>query len=181
MPVVKVVCVVFIEFIRGVPLITLLFVASTDAELLPAAGNHFDLLLRVLIMVTLFSAAYIAEVIRGGLQAIPKGQYEAADAHGPEILAVDAADHPAAGAEDLDPRHRQHLHRPVQGHDAGGHHRPVRPARHRPRVLADTKWQGLSTEVYVFVAIFFFIFCFGMSRYAVSGEEAAYRTLTGKE
>jgi len=75
-------CVLFIEFIRGVPLITLLFVASTMLNYFLPPGTNFDLLLRVLIMVTLFSAAYIAEVVRGGLQAIPKGQTEAAEAMG---------------------------------------------------------------------------------------------------
>ncbi|MBT8434435.1 MAG: amino acid ABC transporter permease, partial [Gammaproteobacteria bacterium] len=82
MPALRMVCVAFIEFIRGVPLITLLFVASTMLNYFLPPGTTFDLLLRVLIMVTLFSAAYIAEVIRGGLQAIPKGQIEAADSMG---------------------------------------------------------------------------------------------------
>ena len=74
MPALRMVCVAFIEFIRGVPLITLLFVASTMLNYFLPPGTTFDLLLRVLIMVTLFSAAYIAEVVRGGLQAIPKGR-----------------------------------------------------------------------------------------------------------
>ncbi|MEM7564385.1 MAG: amino acid ABC transporter permease, partial [Pseudomonadota bacterium] len=82
MPALRIVCVVFIEFFRGVPLITLLFVASTMLNYFLPPGTTFDLLLRVLIMVTLFSAAYIAEVVRGGLQAIPKGQIEAADSMG---------------------------------------------------------------------------------------------------
>ena len=82
LPAVKMLCVCFIEFIRGVPLITLLFVASTMLNYFLPPGTEFDLLLRVLIMVTLFSSAYIAEVIRGGLQAIPKGQFEAADSLG---------------------------------------------------------------------------------------------------
>ena len=73
LPAMRIVCVAFIEFIRGVPLITLLFVASTMLNYFLPPGTTFDLLLRVLIMVTLFSAAYLAEVIRGGLQAIPKG------------------------------------------------------------------------------------------------------------
>ena len=79
---VKSVCVVFIEFIRGVPLITLLFTASLLLNYFLPPGTSFDLILRVVIMVTLFAAAYMAEVIRGGLAALPKGQYEAADALG---------------------------------------------------------------------------------------------------
>ncbi|EKF20292.1 amino acid ABC transporter permease [Nitratireductor pacificus] len=82
MPVVKLVCVVFIETIRGVPLITILFMASVMLPLFLPPGTSFDKLLRALIGVALFASAYMAEVIRGGLQAIPKGQYEGADALG---------------------------------------------------------------------------------------------------
>lgn len=82
MRVVKFISVVYIEFVRGVPLITILFMASVVLPLFFSAGMDFDKLLRALIGITLFQTAYIAEVIRGGLQAIPKGQYEAADAAG---------------------------------------------------------------------------------------------------
>ncbi|MCT8265717.1 amino acid ABC transporter permease [Afifella sp. JA880] len=82
MPIVRFVCVVFIEFWRGVPLITVLFMSSVMLPLFLPEGVSFDKLLRALIGVALFSAAYMAEVIRGGLQAIPKGQYEGADAVG---------------------------------------------------------------------------------------------------
>ncbi len=82
MPVVKLVCVVFIETIRGIPLITVLFMASVMLPLFLPPGTSFDKLLRALIGVALFASAYMAEVIRGGLQAIPKGQYEGADALG---------------------------------------------------------------------------------------------------
>ena len=74
--------IIYIEFIRGVPLITILFMASVVLPLFFTEGFDVDKLLRALIGITLFQAAYIAEVIRGGLQAIPKGQYEAADAMG---------------------------------------------------------------------------------------------------
>jgi general L-amino acid transport system permease protein len=70
-------CIIFIEFWRGVPLITVLFMSSVMLPLFLPEGVTFDKLLRALIGVTLFSSAYMAEVIRGGLQAIPKGQYEA--------------------------------------------------------------------------------------------------------
>jgi len=82
LPILKGVCVGFIEFIRGVPLITLLFVASTLLNYFMPPGTSFDLILRVMIMVTLFASAYMAEVVRGGLAALPKGQYEAADSLG---------------------------------------------------------------------------------------------------
>jgi len=82
MPLIKWICVIFIEFIRGVPLITLLFVANVMLAYFFPPGSGVDLFLRVVIMITMFSAAYIAEVIRGGLAALPKGQYEAADSLG---------------------------------------------------------------------------------------------------
>ncbi|WP_180966798.1 amino acid ABC transporter permease [Cohaesibacter celericrescens] len=82
MPVVRLVSIIFIEFWRGVPLITVLFMSSVVLPLFLPEGVNFDKLLRALIGVALFSAAYMAEVVRGGLQAIPKGQYEGADALG---------------------------------------------------------------------------------------------------
>ncbi len=82
MPIVRLFSVIFIEFWRGVPLITVLFMASVMLPLFLPEGVTFDKLLRVLIGVTLFSAAYMAEVVRGGLQAIPSGQYEGAQALG---------------------------------------------------------------------------------------------------
>src|SRR5512139_975879 len=82
LPLIKGLCVGFIELIRGVPLISLLIMASVMLPLFLPTGVTFDKFLRALVAVTLFAGAYIAEVIRGGLQAIPKGQYEAADALG---------------------------------------------------------------------------------------------------
>jgi general L-amino acid transport system permease protein len=82
MPIVRWVSVGFIEFVRGVPLITVLFMASVMLPLFLPPGMNFDKLLRALIGVALFAAAYMAEVVRGGLQAIPRGQFEAAEALG---------------------------------------------------------------------------------------------------
>ncbi|TIW19578.1 MAG: amino acid ABC transporter permease [Mesorhizobium sp.] len=82
MPIVKMLCVIFIETVRGIPLITVLFFASVMLPLFLPAGVTFDKFLRALIGVSLFAAAYMAEVVRGGLQAIPKGQYEGADSLG---------------------------------------------------------------------------------------------------
>src|SRR5690606_4511369 len=78
MPAVKLICVIFIEVVRGVPLVTVLFMASVMLPLFMPAGMTFDRLLRALVGVALFASAYMAEVVRGGLQAIPKGQYEGA-------------------------------------------------------------------------------------------------------
>jgi general L-amino acid transport system permease protein len=82
MPIIKMFSVIFIEAVRGVPLITVLFMASFMLPLFLPEGVNFDKLMRVLVGVALFSSAYMAEVVRGGLQAIPKGQYEAAQALG---------------------------------------------------------------------------------------------------
>src|SRR5690606_7672593 len=82
MPLIRMLSVIYIEFIRGVPLITLLFTASLLLNYFLPPGTNFDLILRVVIMVTLFAGAYMAEVIRGGLAAVPRGQYEAASALG---------------------------------------------------------------------------------------------------
>ena len=78
MPVIQTFCIIFIEFWRGVPLITVLFMASVMLPLFLPPGVTMDQLLRALIGVALFSSAYMAEVVRGGLQAIPKGQFEGA-------------------------------------------------------------------------------------------------------
>jgi general L-amino acid transport system permease protein len=82
MPILKAACVGFIELIRGVPLITVLFMASVLLPLFLSPGTNIDKFLRALVGVSIFSSAYMAEVIRGGLQAIPKGQYEGADSLG---------------------------------------------------------------------------------------------------
>ena len=135
MPIVRWLSVGFIEFVRGVPLITVLFMASVMLPLFLPRAWTIDKLLRALIMVALFSAAYLAEVIRGGLQAIPRGQFEAADALGlcyaqkmgliilPQALKL------------VIPGIVNTLHRPVQGYEPRAHHRHLRPARHR---AADT-------------------------------------------
>ncbi|MDA0997865.1 MAG: amino acid ABC transporter permease [Proteobacteria bacterium] len=167
LPIVRAVCVCFIEFIRGVPLITLLFVASTMLNYFLPPGKTFDLLLRVLIMVTLFSAAYIAEVVRGGLQAIPNGQYEAANSMGlkywqsmrlivlPQALKISI---PGIVNTFIGLFKDTTLVIIIGLLDVLGVGRSS---------LADAKWNGLSTEVYVSIAMFFFICCFSMSRYSI--------------
>ena len=171
LPIIRVFCVSFIEFIRGVPLITLLFVASTMLSYFLPPGSNFDLLLRVLIMVTLFSSGYMAEVIRGGLQAIPKGQTEAADAMGlkywqsmrlivlPQALKISI---PGIVNTFIG------LYKDTTLVIIIGLLDPLGIGR---ASLSDTKWTGLSNEVYLFVAIFFFISCFGMSRYSLYLEK----------
>ena len=82
MPVIRLLCTTFIELVRGIPLITVLFMASVMLPLFLPQGMTFDKFLRALIGVSLFASAYMAEVVRGGLQAIPKGQAEGADSLG---------------------------------------------------------------------------------------------------
>jgi len=167
LPVVRIVCVLFIEFIRGVPLITLLFVASTMLTYFLPPGTQFDLLLRVLIMVTLFASAYMAEVIRGGLQAIPKGQYEAADSTGLKywqsmrlIILPQAMKISIPGIVNT----FIGLYKDTTLVVVIGLLDPLGIA---DMSLADHKWQGLSNEIYLFIALFFFICCFSMSRYSL--------------
>ena len=167
LPALRILCVLFIEFIRGVPLIALLFVASTMLNYFLPPGTTFDLLMRVLIMVTLFSAAYIAEVVRGGLQGVPKGQTEAADSLGlsywkaqrliilPQALKISI---PGIVNTFIG------LYKDTTLVLIIGMLDPLGIGR---ASLADAVWAGLAREVYLFIAIFFFLCCFGMSRYSL--------------
>ena len=167
MPALRILCVLFIEFIRGVPLITLLFVASTMLNYFLPPGTSFDLLMRVLIMVTLFSSAYIAEVVRGGLQGIPTGQVEAADSLGlsywkaqrlivlPQALKISI---PGIVNTFIGLFKDTTLVLIIGMLDPLGIGRSS---------LADAVWAGLAREVYFFIAVFFFLCCFGMSRYSL--------------
>ena len=171
MPAIQTLCVTFIEFWRGVPLITVLFMSSVMLPLFLPAGMNFDKLLRALIGVTLFQAAYMAEVVRGGLQAIPKGQIEAAAALGlgywktmslivlPQALKLvipgivntfialfkDTSLVLIIGLFDL----MNIVH----------------------NATTNPEWLGFSTEGYVFAAAVYWLFCFGMSRYSQSLEK----------
>ncbi|WOD10215.1 amino acid ABC transporter permease [Pseudomonas sp. NyZ704] len=170
MPAIRVICVTFIEFWRGVPLITVLFMSSVMLPLFLPEGMSFDKLMRALIGVILFQSAYVAEVVRGGLQAIPKGQYEAAEAMGlgywrvmglvilPQALKMvipgivntfislfkDTSLVIIIGLFDLLNSIKQ--------------------------ATTDPAWLGMATEGYVFAALVFWIFCFGMSRYSIHLE-----------
>ncbi len=171
MPVVKSICVIFIEFWRGVPLITVLFMASVMLPLFLPEGSDFDKLARAMIGIILFQAAYVAEVVRGGLQAIPKGQYEASVAMGlsywksmnliilPQALKLvipglvntfialfkDTTLVLIIGLFDL-----LAIIENVLG--------------------SDSSWLGFFTEGLVFAAFVFWIFCFSMSRYSMALE-----------
>ena len=171
LPAIKVLCVLYVELIRGVPLISLLFMASVMFPLFLPEGMNIDKLLRAQIAITLFAGAYLAEVVRGGLQALPKGQYEAADAMGlsywqktgfiilPQALRMvipplvntfigffkDTSLVLIIGIFDL----------LTAGKTA----------------IVEPSWQGFGVEVYVFVGMIYLVFCFAMSKYS-QGLEA---------
>jgi general L-amino acid transport system permease protein len=176
MPLVKGLCVGFIEFIRGVPLITLLFTASLLLNYFLPPGTNFDIILRVIIMVTLFSAAYIAEVIRGGLAALPRGQYEAADSLGldywkaqrliimPQALKISIPGIVSSFIglfKDTTLVIFVGLLDPLKG---------ITDA-----VRASTEWNGVYWEPFIFVGVLFFLMCFGMSRYSMYLEQKLKR------
>ena len=164
---VKVLCVWFIEFIRGVPLITLLFVASTLLNIFMPPGTNFDIIMRVVIMVTLFSSAYMAEVVRGGLAGLDSGQYEAANALGfsywkaqrliimPQALKISI---PGIVSNFIGVLKDTTLVSVIGLFD---------PIGLTTVVLADMRWNGVYWELNVFVALCFFVFCFSMSRYSM--------------
>ena len=167
MPVIRTICVAFIELWRSVPLIAVLFMASFMLPLFTPEGVNANELLRALIGFIMFASAYMAEVVRGGLQALPTGQIEAAQALGlnyrksmqliilPQALKIvipgivntfiglfkDTALVSIIGLFDL-----------------------LLVAR---SAVTDPKWLGLEHESYIFAALIYFIFCFSMSRYSL--------------
>ena len=173
MPVIRVLCTIFIEFWRGVPLITVLFMASVMLPLFLPAGVNFDNLLRALIGVMLFSAAYMAEVVRGGLQAIDKGQYEGADAVGLSywqkmrlIVLPQALTHVIPGIVNtfIGLFKDTTLVSIVGIFDLLGAGQSA---------IADAAWSTpvQAITMYLYVGIIFFVFCFGMSRYSIYMEK----------
>ena len=157
----------FIEAIRGVPLITLLFVSNILLPIFLPPDMTLDSIVRVIIMVTAFASAYMAEVIRGGLQAIPSGQYEAAHAMGlnywksmrlivlPQALRISI---PGIVNTFIGLFKDTTLVIVIGLFDILG----IANA-----MVSNPDWLGLSTETYVFVAVFFFAVCFSMSRYSM--------------
>ncbi len=170
LPLVRAVCIVFIESIRGVPLITLLFMASNMLPLFFPAEVDFDKVARALIAITLFQSAYTAEAIRGGLQAIPKGQYEAADAMGlgywrktalvilPQALKISI---PGTVNTFIALFKDTTLVGIIGLFDLLG----IAQAASR-----SSEWKGYDFEGYIFAALLYFMFCYGMSRYSQSLE-----------
>ncbi len=166
MPLIRTLCIAYIEIIRGVPFISLLFMASVMVPLFFPEGMSMDKLLRAQLAVIIYVSAYIAEVVRGGLQSIPKGQFEGAASLGlnywqtmrlvilPQALKVvipplvsifisvfkDTSLVVIIGIYDL--------------------------TLSAKAALADPIWQGFSVETYVFIGSIYFVFCYAMSRYS---------------
>jgi general L-amino acid transport system permease protein len=167
LPIIKLICVVFIEFIRGVPLITLLFVANVVLAYFLPPGTNFDLILRVIIMITMFAAAYIAEVIRGGLAALPRGQYEGAESLGldyaqsmrliilPQALKISI---PGIVNVAVGLFKDTTLVSIISMFDLVG--------MIRGPILASTDWNGVYWELWGFAAALFFVVCYGISQYS---------------
>ena len=166
LPIIKTLSVFYIELIRGVPLITVLFMASVILPLFFPEGINFDKLVRALIGITFFEAAYIAENIRGGLQAIPKGQYEAADALGlgywqkMRLVILPQANKvaiPNLVGSFISLFKDTSLVMIIGLFDL---------LAMVQLTANDRDWLGLETEGYVFVAFVFWIFTFSMSFYS---------------
>src|SRR5210317_508148 len=171
LPVIRYFSIGFIELWRGVPLITVLFMAAVMFPVFLPSGTNLDKLVRVIIAITLFESAYIAEVIRGGLQATPKGQYDAANSLGmgywkSHILII--------------------LPQALKIVIPGVANTFIALFKDTPLILVvglmellgmvnmaktNPAWLGLATEGYVFAAIVYFIFCFAMSRYSLRLEK----------
>ena len=172
LPVVRILSVVFIEAIRGVPLITLLFVAIVILQLFLPPQVSLDQLVRVMIMVTLFASAYMAEVIRGGLQAIPQGQYEAGQAMGlgywqsmrlvilPQALKISI---PGIVNTFIGLFKDTTLVIIIGLFDILGQARLLQ---------TNPEWIGkVDHETFLIAALFFFVICFSMSRYSINLEK----------
>lgn len=168
MPAVRSVCIVYIEAVRGVPLISVLFMASFMIPLLLPSGTSPDVLLRVLMGITLFSAAYLAEIVRGGLQALPQGQFEAAASLGLGywhtqrlVVLPQALTHVIPGIVNnfIAVFKDTSLVTIVSLYELSG--------ALGLAVQGDPNWRPFKVEGYLFIALIYFIFCFSLSRYSL--------------
>jgi general L-amino acid transport system permease protein len=168
LPAIKTFCTIYVELIRGVPLISVLFMASFMFPLFMPQGLTIDVLIRVLVGITLFAAAYMAEVIRGGLQAIPKGQHEAAVSLGlsywqtqrkiilPQALAMVV---PGIMNNFISIFKDTSLVTIVSLYELTGSLGLA--------LNSDADWRPYKLEGYLFITAIYFAFCFAMSRYSL--------------
>ncbi len=167
LPAIRSFCTIYVELIRGVPLISVLFMASFMFPLFMPQGVQIDVLIRVLVGITLFAAAYSAEVIRGGLQAVPKGQVEAAATLGlsywqtqrkivlPQALAMVV---PGIMNNFISTFKDTSLVTIVSLYELTG--------AMSLALNSDANWRPFTIEGYIFIALIYFAFCFSMSRYS---------------
>ncbi|OGB79636.1 MAG: amino acid ABC transporter permease [Burkholderiales bacterium RIFOXYC12_FULL_60_6] len=167
LPAIRSFCTIYVELIRGVPLISVLFMASFMFPLFMPPGVNIDVLVRVLVGITLFAAAYSAEVIRGGLQAVPKGQVEAAATLGlsywqtqrkivlPQALAMVV---PGIMNNFISTFKDTSLVTIVSLYELTG--------AMSLALNSDANWRPFTIEGYIFIALIYFVFCFSMSRYS---------------
>ena len=166
LPAIKTLCVVYIEMIRGVPLISLLFMSSIMFPLFLPDGMTIDKVLRAQVAIILFTAAYIAEVVRGGLQAMPRGQYEAADSLG--------LTHPQTMRLIILPQALKIVIPPTVGILLSAFKDTSLVViialydvlKTTKVTLQNPNWTGYSTEAYLFLALLYFVFCYAMSSYS---------------
>jgi general L-amino acid transport system permease protein len=175
LPAIKATCILYVELIRGVPLVSLLFMASVMFPLFLPEGITIDKLLRAQVAIILFAGAYLAEVVRGGLQALPKGQYEAADSLGLSYWQK-------TGLIIL-PQALRLVIPPLVNTFIGffkdtslvliiGIFDLLTAAK---TAIVEPAWQAFGLEVFVVVAVIYFLFCFAMSRYSQRLEEELNR------
>ena len=166
LPAIKSICIVYIELIRGVPLISLLFMSSVVFPLFLPEGVNLNAILRAQVAIILFTAAYIAEVVRGGLQGMSAGQYEAADSLGlnyvqtmrlvilPQALKIVI---PPSVSILISAFKDTSLVVIIALYDL---------LKTTQSVLGDPRWMGFSAEAYIFVALIYFVCCFYMSNFS---------------
>ena len=168
LPAVRSVCILYIELVRGVPLIAVLFMASFMIPLLLPTGSQPDVLLRVLIGITLFAGAYTAEIVRGGLQAIPRGQHEAASSLGLGywktqrlVILPQALAHVVPGIMNnfIAIFKDTSLVTIVSLYELSG--------ALGLAIGGDADWRPFKLEGYLFITAIYFVFCFAMSRYSL--------------
>ena len=163
---VKVLCILYIELIRGVPLISLLFMSAIIFPLFLPEGVTFNKILRAQVAIILFTAAYIAEVVRGGLQGMSRGQYEAAESLGLNyILTMRLVILPQA-LKIVIPPTVSILISAFKDTSLVVIIALFDLLKTTQSVLSNPEWMGFSREAYVFVAILYFLGCFSMSNYS---------------
>ncbi len=179
LPAIRTFCTIYVELVRGVPLISVLFMASFMFPLFMPQGVTIDVLLRVLVGITLFAAAYMAEVIRGGLQAIPNGQVEAAQSLGmsywqtqgkivlPQALALVV---PGIMNNFISIFKDTSLVTIVSLYELTGSTGLA--------FNSDADWRPFKIEAYLFITAIYFVFCFAMSRYSLWIEKQLNRSKT---